>query len=200
MAHGPKLLLLSLALALEPAVGFYGGSMTFTPGNRFPDGSVEMHFYYRESSRGPCGSQVDWICESGSCGILTNTGPVVTDSAAENLWCQSEVHMATNVTSNGPFILSSSGCCWEDNVHGVGGWTLRTHVDAGRRSDTQSPNRSPVSAAIPNIRIPQNCFQSIHLLAHDPDDDVVRCRFNDANCTVCHEHPNIHLQEENYVP
>uniref|UniRef100_A0A8C1T6G6 ZP domain-containing protein n=1 Tax=Cyprinus carpio TaxID=7962 RepID=A0A8C1T6G6_CYPCA len=196
MAHGTMLLLLSLALALGPAVGFYGGSMMFTPGNRFPDGTVEMHFYYRESSRGPCGSQADWICESGSCGILTNTEPVVTDSAAENLWCQSEVYMATNVTSNGPFILSSSGCCWEDNVHGVGGWALRTHVDAGRRSDTQSPNRSPVSAAIPNIRIPQNCFQSIRLLAHDPDDDDVRCRFNDANCTVCHQHPNIHLQEE----
>lgn len=65
----------------------------------------QMHFYYRESSRGPCGSQADWICESGSCGILTNTEPVVTDSAAENLWCQSEVYMATNVTSNGPFIL-----------------------------------------------------------------------------------------------
>ncbi|XP_059421325.1 CUB and zona pellucida-like domain-containing protein 1 [Carassius carassius] len=197
MAHSAMLLLLiSLALALGPAVGFYGGSMTFTPGNRFPDGSLEMHFYYRESSVGPCGSQADWICESGSCGILTNTEPVVTDSTAQNLWCQSEVHIATNVTSNGPFVLSSSGCCWKDNVHGVGGWTLRTHVDTGRRSDTQSPNRSPVSAAIPNIRVPQNCFQNIHLLAHDPDNDVVRCRFNDANCTLCHQHQNIHLYQE----
>ncbi|KAK7160566.1 hypothetical protein R3I93_008268 [Phoxinus phoxinus] len=198
MAHGTMLLLLlvSLTLAVGPAVGFYGGSMTFTPGNRFPDGSVEMHFYYRESSRGPCGSQVNWICESGSCGVLTSTEPVETDSTAQNLWCQSEVHMTTNVTSNGPFILNSSGCCWEDNVHGVGGWTLHTSVDTGQRSDTRSPNRSPVSAAIPNIRIPQNCFQNFKLLAHDPDDDVVRCRFNDANCTLCHQHPNIHLHKE----
>ncbi|KAK2894451.1 hypothetical protein Q8A67_011680 [Cirrhinus molitorella] len=196
MAHSAMLLLLiSLALALGPAVGFYGGSMMFTPGNRFPDGSVEMHFYYRESSRGPCSSQVNWICESGSCGILTKTEPVVTDTA-ENLWCQSETHMVTNVTSYAPLTLSSSGCCWADNVHGVGGWTLRTHVDTGRRSDTQAPNRSPVSAAIPSIKIPQNCFHSIHLLAHDPDDDVVKCRFNDANCTDCHRHPNINLQEE----
>ncbi|XP_048024068.1 CUB and zona pellucida-like domain-containing protein 1 [Megalobrama amblycephala] len=192
MAHGTMLLLISLTLAVGPAVGFYGGSMTFTPGNRFPDGSVEMHFYYRQSSRGPCGSQVNWICESGSCGVLTNIEAMVTDSSGpEDRWCQSEVHMATNVTTNGPFILSSPGCCWEDNVQGVGGWTLRTLVDTGRRSDTQSPNRSPVSAAIPNIRIPQNCFQNLKLLAHDPDDDVVRCRFNDTN-----QHPNIHLHKE----
>ncbi len=43
MAHGTMLLLISLALALGPAVGFYGGSMTFTPGNTFPDGSVEVN-------------------------------------------------------------------------------------------------------------------------------------------------------------
>jgi len=43
MAHGTMLLLLLLTLAVGPAVGFYGGSMTFTPGNRFPDGSVEVN-------------------------------------------------------------------------------------------------------------------------------------------------------------
>lgn len=43
MAHGTMLLLISLTLAVGPAVGFYGGSMAFTPGNRFPDGSVEVN-------------------------------------------------------------------------------------------------------------------------------------------------------------
>lgn len=40
------------------------------------------------------------------------------------------------------------------------------------------------------IRIPQNCFQSLHLLAHDPDGDVVRCKSDMSN-----DHPNVHLDE-----
>lgn len=99
--------------------------------------------------------------------------------------------MTANVSSTAPLILSNSGCCWEDNLNAVGEWTLQAHVDTGRRSDTQSPNRSPVSAAIPSIRIPQNCFQSLNLLAHDPDGDVVRCKSDMSS-----DHPNIHLDED----
>ncbi|XP_051952680.1 uncharacterized protein LOC127622689 [Xyrauchen texanus] len=193
------LLLISLALSVGSAVGFYGGSLTFTPGKRYPDGLLEMNFYYRESNRGPCGSYLNWVCESGGCSYLPYTSlitDVVTDQDQDqNLWCQSEGHMTTNVTNNGPFILGDSGCCWENNVHDVGGWTFHTRVDTGQRSDTQSPNRSPVSAAVSTIRVPQNCFQSFPLMAHDPDGDVVRCKFSEANCSSCHQHQNIHLDE-----
>ncbi|XP_052008317.1 uncharacterized protein LOC127661594 [Xyrauchen texanus] len=190
------LLLVSLALSVGPAICFNGGSLTFTPGKRYPDGLLEMHFYYRES----CGSHLNWNCESGDCNYLPYTAMITNevtdqDHSDQNLWCQSESHMMTNVTNNGPFILGDSGCCWENNVHNVVGWTLRTLVDTGRRSDTQSPNRSPVSAAVSNIRIPQNCFQNFPLLDNDPDGDVVRCRFSDANCSSCHQHPNIHIDE-----
>ncbi|XP_065139838.2 uncharacterized protein [Paramisgurnus dabryanus] len=198
MVHIAVLLLFCLALAVDPAIGFYGGSMTFTPGNRYPDSSVEVHFYYRESSRGPCVSYPHWICNNVQCGNIIYTEPEVTDQdhSDQSQWCQSEVHMTTNISSNAPLVLSNSGCCWTDNIQAVGRWTLRTDVDVGRRSDTQSPNRSPVSAAVPNIRVPQNCFQSLQLLAHDPDGDVVRCKFSDANCSSCHEHTNINLDKD----
>ncbi|KAI7802151.1 uncharacterized protein LOC130562808 [Triplophysa rosa] len=193
MACTAVLLLVSFALTVGPARGFSGGSMTFTPGNSYPDGLVEVHFYFRESSSGSCVSHPSWTCESVTCGDIIYAGPELTDEdrSAERLWCQSEVHMTANVSSNAPVILSNSGCCWEDNVHSAGEWSLQAHVDTGRRSDTQSPNRSPVSAAIPYIRIPQNCFQSLHLLAHDPDGDVVRCKSDTSS-----DHPNVNLDED----
>ncbi|KAK7912648.1 hypothetical protein WMY93_012859 [Mugilogobius chulae] len=47
----------------------------------------------------------------------------------------------------------------------------------GRRSDTYSINHCPVSATVAFIRVPKNCFTTVHLLAHDPDGDEVKCRF-----------------------
>ncbi|XP_077100212.1 uncharacterized protein LOC143751543 [Siphateles boraxobius] len=193
MAHAALLLLISLTLSVGSAVSFHGGSMTFMPGNRYPGGTVEMHFYYRESGKLPCDPQVAWACDSGDCGILTFSEPEVTDQdhSGQILWCQYERHMTTNVTGDEPFTLSDSGCCWANNVHDVREWTLHSLVDTRKRSDTQTANRSPVSATIPNIRVPQNCFQHLHLLAHDPDGDNVRCM-----CPSCHQHPNIHLDED----
>ncbi|ROI79365.1 Oncoprotein-induced transcript 3 protein [Anabarilius grahami] len=147
MAHPALLLLISLTVSVSQAVSFHGGSATFMPGNRYPDGTVEMHFYYRESGKLPCDPQVSWVCASGDCGVLTYAQPEVTDQdqSGQILWCQSERHMTTNVTGDEPFTL----------------------------------------------RVPQNCFQRLHLLAHDPDGDDVRCQ-----CPSCHQHPNINLDED----
>lgn len=40
------------------------------------------------------------------------------------------------------------------------------------------------------IRVPQNCFETLQLLAYDPDGDDVRC-----TCPSCNEHPNIYVDE-----
>ncbi|KAF4096111.1 uncharacterized protein LOC131532878 [Onychostoma macrolepis] len=193
MAHAALLLLISLSISVGPAVSFYGASMTFMPGNRYPDGTVEMHFYYRESGKLPCDPQVSWVCDSGDCGDLTYAEPDMTDQdhSGQILWCQTERHMTTNVSRDELFTLRGSGCCWANNVHDVREWMLRSLVDTRQRSDTRTTNRSPVSATIPNIRVPQNCFQNLHLLVHDPDGDDVRCK-----CPSCHQHPKIHLEED----
>ncbi|XP_043081520.1 uncharacterized protein LOC122329392 [Puntigrus tetrazona] len=192
MAHA-ALLLLGLSLSVGPAVAFYGASMSFVPGNRYPDGAVEMHFYYRESGRLPCDPQVSWVCDSGHCGDLSYPEPAITDQdrSGQILWCQSERHMTSNVTGGEPFTLRGSGCCWANNVHDVREWRLQSLVDPRQRSDTRTTNRSPVSATIPNIRVPQNCFQNLHLLVHDPDGDDVRCK-----CPSCNKHPKIYLEED----
>ncbi|XP_056594685.1 uncharacterized protein LOC130413469 [Triplophysa dalaica] len=186
------LLLICSAISVDPAVGFHGGSMTFSPENRYPDGTVEMHFYYRESGRGPCDPKYSWRCESEDCGHLISAEPQLTyqDRLDQSSWCQTERHMITNVTSNDVFILGGGSCCWANNVNDIRELTLHTHVDARQRSDTRTPNRSPVSAAIPNMRVPQNCFETLQLLAYDPDGDQVRCK-----CPSCNQHPNIYVDE-----
>ncbi|XP_067291253.1 uncharacterized protein [Pseudorasbora parva] len=193
MAHAALLLLISLTVSGSAGSFFYGASMIFMPGNRYPGGTVEMHFYYRESGKPPCDPQVGWVCDSGNCGALTFAESKVTDQdhSGQILWCQSERHMTTNVTADEPFTLSDSGCCWANNVRNVGGWTLHSHVDSRQRSDTRTSNKSPVSATIPNIRVPRNCFQRLHLLAHDPDGDDVRCK-----CPSCHQYSHINLDED----
>lgn len=50
------------------------------------------------------------------------------------------------------FFFSGMSCCWANNVNDIRELTLHTLVDARRRSDTLTPNRSPISAAIPNMR------------------------------------------------
>ncbi|XP_038557960.1 uncharacterized protein LOC119890671 isoform X1 [Micropterus salmoides] len=50
-------------------------------------------------------------------------------------------------------------------------------LDLGTRSDSYSLNSCPVTATVSSLRVPQNCFSKLPLLAYDPDGDDVRCSF-----------------------
>ncbi|XP_069821918.1 uncharacterized protein [Dendropsophus ebraccatus] len=80
-----------------------------------------------------------------------------------------------------------SSCCWVSNNDFESGWQLITSVDLGIRSDTRMPNSSPLTTIIPIIRIPQNCATTINLLGHDPDGDLVSCRYGYSyeECSIC---------------
>ncbi|XP_028811534.1 uncharacterized protein LOC114765544 isoform X2 [Denticeps clupeoides] len=197
MAISLDLLLFCTVAVQIASTSFYGGSMTFFPGERHQDGTLEVSVYYRESSNKSCGGQLNWDCLHGDCGNLLNSEAFVTDQGNSDLfpWCQSEGHMARILVNDSPFILGSSGCCWDINATG---WRLDTLVDMGTRSDTQLPNSSPITATVPKLRIPQNCFSNVSLLAYDPNGDDVRCRFaSDAgvNCSFC-SHPDISLDQD----
>ncbi|MED6265002.1 hypothetical protein CHARACLAT_021018, partial [Characodon lateralis] len=70
-----------------------------------------------------------------------------------------------------------SGCCWASNVDGKTNWMSHAELDLGIRSDSYRINNCPVTATVSSLRVPQNCFTQLRLLAHDPDGDAVRCRF-----------------------
>ncbi|KAK6294110.1 hypothetical protein J4Q44_G00349400 [Coregonus suidteri] len=102
--------------------------------------------------------------------------------SGQNLWCQSEGLFTRNFTRDQKtqsYTLSDSGCCWGSNVNGKTNWTMHTEVDLGLRVSPGPPtqNTPPVTATVPTLRVPQNCFSSLPLLAYDPDGDDVRCHF-----------------------
>ncbi|XP_039599096.1 CUB and zona pellucida-like domain-containing protein 1 [Polypterus senegalus] len=75
---------------------------------------------------------------------------------------------------------------------------LLTHVDLGARSDTGIPNRSPVTTLPPKLRVPQNCPTTYSLLAHDPDGDLVKCRYGqsyNSECYTCAQQTGFGLNE-----
>ncbi|XP_063044492.1 uncharacterized protein LOC134438772 [Engraulis encrasicolus] len=183
------------------ASDFLGNSLSFSVGKENLDGSLEVNIRYREYRNESCGSEhINWLCQSGDCGAQTQSDVLSTeDSSGNDAWCQSDGYMTRKVTSDSTFLLRDTGCCWGSNVHGAHEWTADTLVNVGTRSDTHKPNRSPVSATVPRLRVPQNCVMEIKLLAHDPDGDNVKCKFSrlaGEACASCHAHPNFNLDEE----
>ncbi|XP_064814309.1 uncharacterized protein LOC135529563 [Oncorhynchus masou masou] len=195
------LLVLSSAVCHSADSTYYGGTMRCTvPGYMPPDSkwTGEVQFHYRENGRDRCEQQFSWECTSGYCnGSANRQGPVVQttdkDQSGQNLWCQSEGHFTRNFTRDQKtqsYTLSDSGCCWGSNVNGKTNWTIHTEVDLGLRVSPGPPtqNTPPVTATVPTLRVPQNCFSTLPLLAYDPDGDDVRCHF-----PVNVAHPNITL-------
>ncbi|KAI1895953.1 hypothetical protein AGOR_G00112080 [Albula goreensis] len=193
-------LVLGQALASE----IQGGLMTFRPVAQHPDGTITVSFHYKESYRGQCGKRLGWSCGTGDCGQLSlaEFSDTDKDPSEHQLWCQAEGHILRDLSSDKPFTLRDTGCCWVSNADGATNWTLATRVDLGTRSDTHIFNKSPIVTTIPTIRIPQNCPTTFPLLVHDPDGDQVRCRFGQqdrGDCSSCHQHSNFTLHETQCV-
>ncbi|KAI1882490.1 hypothetical protein AGOR_G00251300 [Albula goreensis] len=196
----PSALLLLLASASGAwASHYYGGSMTFTPKGMNPDGSFRVDFRYKEAYH-TCYQWNSWYCSSGNCGTQNRFEIGAVDrSATGSSWCQSEGFITRNISIDRPFQMRKTGCCWIYNsISNSGSWRLLTHVDLGIRSDTQEPNRSPVTTIPPFIRVPQNCRRTYNLVAHDPDGDQVRCRYGAAygtECNFCNQHSGFQLDK-----
>ncbi|KAK6294109.1 hypothetical protein J4Q44_G00349390 [Coregonus suidteri] len=199
--YTPVLLHLLLLVSLASAGHFYGGSMSFTPKGRNADGTFKVDFRYK-NTHDWC-DYAYWYCSSGNCGssIEDVRGTIDTSSrgrsAYYNQWCETETVETRNIPSDKPFQLIQNSCCWIPTVNGLGSWSLETQVDLGSRSDTGEPNRSPVTAILPFIRVPQNCQRSYNLMAFDPDGDRVRCRYGlvRPECDRCDQPSGFYLDQ-----
>ncbi|XP_077317081.1 uncharacterized protein LOC143939278 [Lithobates pipiens] len=167
-----------------------GGSMSFRALEKYSNGWV-VDLKYKMAFTDPS-YRFSWRCNSGNCGSeFQNTIiPMENRTSSPSRWYQSEGYMKRRVTIDKPFQLRESSCCWVYNVYTEGGWELLTAVDLGTRSDTKKPNSSPVTTIIPILRIPQNCATTITLLAHDPDGDLVTCRYGYyyGECGLCNHY------------
>lgn len=174
------------------AVDFYGHSVTFFPPQRRTDGSIALSLVSRENGRSSCSSQVSYSCKSDECGSFDVGAAQETDAddTGQKRWCQIEQQSTTEIAADvKSATLSATGCCWLSNKEDVKDWSSAVHMDLATRSDTYSINHCPISATVASQRVPQNCFTSIHLLAHDPDGDEVKCRLTSSAS------PNIVLDE-----
>lgn len=133
----------------------------------------------RENGRSSCSTQVSYSCEDEGCGSLDSGTAQQTDAddTGQNRWCQIEQKSSVQLTASAKSVsLSATGCCWLSNTENVRDWNALTVMDLASRSDTHSINHCPVSATVASLRVPQNCFTKLSLLAHDPDGDEVKCR------------------------
>lgn len=140
----------------------------------------KVTFHHRQNGRSNCQNQSSYACESGMCTSFNKSSVVQTDQddTGQGRWCQTEGHVtAMTVTNKTSLSLKHSGCCWVSNVNGKTNWTAHAELDLGTRSDSNSLNSCPVTTTVSSLRVPQNCFSHLRLLAHDPDGDKVRCRF-----------------------
>ncbi|XP_068174431.1 uncharacterized protein [Antennarius striatus] len=180
MEAGILFLLLFTTFGIISAQTFYGQSVTFNKPRRNSDGTFKVIFYQRQNGRESCQDQFDFECDVGVCSSFQKSSVVRTDQddTGQDRWCQSESFTTANTTVDlKTFSMRSSGCCWLTNLDGKTNWTAEAQMTLGIRSDSNTFNTCPVTTTVSYLRVPQNCFTEIKLLAYDPDEDVVRCRF-----------------------
>ncbi|XP_033972660.1 uncharacterized protein LOC117471634 [Trematomus bernacchii] len=181
MEAGAFYLLLLALTGISSTLSFYGDSITFQPAHKQKDGTYKVTFHHRQNGRSSCQDKPLHTCESEVCTSFVESSVLQTDQddTGQGRWCQSEMHATATVRKNQTsFSLKQSGCCWGSNVDGKTKWTSEAELDLGSRSDSHALNSCPLTTTVSSLRVPQNCFSPIHILAHDPDGDRVRCRFS----------------------
>ncbi|XP_041918017.1 uncharacterized protein LOC121682080 [Alosa sapidissima] len=172
----PLLLLVSITSASH----FWGGTISFTPKGRNPDGSYRVDFRYKHTFDS-CSQSLYWgTCRSGQCGSQTNLELGIIDDSNgrysyQDNWCQKEGVMTRSLRSDKPFQLTANSCCWVSLRNSIVFWDLPILVDLGVRSDTNEPNSSPHATMISFVRVPQNCPLAYNFIGCDPDGDKFRC-------------------------
>ncbi|KAM8761611.1 uncharacterized protein AB9X84_006625 [Acanthopagrus schlegelii] len=189
MASTLVILLLPLLVSLVSASHHYGATSTFTYKGKNPDGSHMIDVRSRETFNG-CRFSLNWYCYNSNCGSRTSYRRGTLDSSTNapqyiSQWCETETVSTRRVTSDKPFNLRTSSCCWVRNRNSLSSWNQLTSVDLGTRSDTGKPNRSPDIAILPFLRVPQNCPRTYKLPSFDPDGDNVRCRYGNIRSVEC---------------
>ncbi|KAF3686761.1 CUB and zona pellucida-like domain-containing protein 1 [Channa argus] len=185
MEESLVLVLIFTLVGITSALSFYGDSVSFLPLQKNSDGTFEVSFYHRQNGRSSCQEQSSLTCESGVCTSFDQSSVLQTDqdNTGQGRWCQSEQLTTATVSTNKYLSLRNSSCCWLSNIEGTTNWTSYAELDLGIRSDSNTLNHCPVTTTVSSLRVPQNCFSSMHLLAYDPDGDEVRCSFS-PNATI----------------
>ncbi|XP_051919860.1 uncharacterized protein LOC127599722 isoform X1 [Hippocampus zosterae] len=186
------LLMLLAVLRLTSTEDFHGDNISFIKPHKDPDGNIQVAFHHRQNGRNNCVHSAPFTCEECKSFVQSIVMQTDQDNTGQGRWCQSGRLTQANVLPNVSHIsLSNKGCCWATNNDMKTNWTDYAHMDLRTRSDTEALNNCPVTTTVSSLRVHQNCFSNIHLLAYDPDGDHVKCHLP-ADAAV---HKNITLNE-----
>ncbi len=162
---------------------------------------VFFHVSWRRSHgpRGYCDQSVvdsgyligggDLTCQYGCSGIIYSMAYRCTDFSEVEDWSFGE-NRFTYTFSNGPTItIGFTGNDWIAPFNSE--WNISTTFSMTKRNDTGRINYTPRAITAPVLRLQAGCNHVIRIPIHDPDNDLVRCRWAvDSECAgICDAFP-----------
>ncbi|CAN0168674.1 unnamed protein product [Lampetra fluviatilis] len=196
------LAVLVLALGTTSGSHFRGGTISWI---HQEDNQVKFNYMlaWRRSSMTTCtddditiGAYFStgdwWRCTQGCSGSRPiNIACIEQNSNSDWMMGRGSFHMTIPTTQQS--IVSFASCCWVRanvaTIHGTqivaSSWSVITILNPGTRSDTASPNISPITTSKPIIKLKVGCTKVWAIPVLDADGDVVKCRY--ANNSVHNE-------------
>ncbi|XP_060069047.1 protein eyes shut-like [Ylistrum balloti] len=199
-----------LAMCYADANHFRGGTISWQPTRN----GFEVEFKFRMGwtyGNGPgctvskIGQLVTgmsssyWMCDKCSPNNIANLNYVCTAASSSENWEQGERTFRYTFPGPGPFTVSFTGSAWMALDFGsASGWNIYTTVDLRKRSDTNQPNQSPITASKPLYRMQSDCSHNLKIPMIDADGDVVKCRWSRGTecASVCRSLPDATLDQD----
>ena len=116
------------------------------------------------------------VCHYGCSGTIAPLPFRCTRVSVQDDWVfgvYSVTHNFGSYTTRDTITVGTTGCCF---VPG-GRWNVSTTFSLARRSGANTINSTPRTSVDPVIRVQAGCTHRIVLPVHDPDGDIVRCRW-----------------------
>nr|XP_032832278.1 uncharacterized protein LOC116955363 [Petromyzon marinus] len=194
------LAVLFLALGTTSGSHFRGGTISW-----IHDNGNQVKFSYmlawRRSSMTPCTDDDIAVGVYFSTGNLWQCTQGCSESRTMNIACIEQNSNSDWMVGKGSFnftvpatqqsIISFASCCWvpvtiatSQGTYDPGSsslWSMIAVLNPGTRSDTGSPNISPMTTSKPLIKLKVGCTTVWSIPVLDTDRDVVKCRYANKN-------------------
>ncbi|XP_061434629.1 IgGFc-binding protein-like [Lethenteron reissneri] len=187
---------LFLALGTTSGSHFRGGTISWIHG----DGNQVKFSYmlaWRRSSMTPCtdddivagtyfSTGDPWQCTQG-CSESRTMNIACIEQNTNSDWMVGKGTFNFTVPATQQSIISFASCCWVPVTIATSqgtydpasnpAWSMITVLNPGTRSDTGSPNISPMTTSKPLIKLKVGCTTVWSIPVLDSDKDVVKCRY-----------------------
>ncbi|CAN0168497.1 unnamed protein product [Lampetra fluviatilis] len=130
-----------------------------------------------------------WTCIQGCSGTKSMAITCIEQNTYSD-WMVGTANFDLAIPTTQQSVISFTSCCWvpvniaiSQGTHVSGGssWSMIAVINPGTRSDTSSPNISPMTTSKPLIKLKVGCTKVWNIPVLDADGDVVKCRYATMN-------------------